>query len=335
MVFTFTSVGKVLQSSYLGIFYWYSSPSIEGKATVSAEAEPQLFPNHQKINITIVLCLLLPCPSCLLKGIEIFELSTFNVEWFPWYSFSKASTWTRASSLGFHLYWEWENCVYPQRSKRSLLSSQVAHGFSGWHEEVKCAVLNLLCAWVLHWIGKSVLRHAWALGSTIFSFPGTYIYSKSPPTKIFTCSYRKAAQRQLGQSLWSILVRHTRSCADTFAIIIFTLNATVELLWIGMGTSAPHRLSPEPDEQNCREAAGALPWQDDEQSDMFCIRIKGRTEKGDTAVSVCYRPSDKEEDVDEPFCRRLEVVSLSWVLVLVGNFNLSDVSWRKSTARLW
>lgn len=41
--------------------------------------------------------------------------------------------------------------------------------------------------------------------------------------------------------------------------------------------------------------------EDDEQGDILCIRIKGQTNKDDTAVSVCYRLSDEEEEVDGLF----------------------------------
>ena len=48
---------------------------------------------------------------------------------------------------------------------------------------------------------------------------------------------------------------------------------------------------------------------------------------GDTAVSVYYRPPDREEEVNEAFYRQLDDHSQSQALVLMGEFKLSDTCW--------
>jgi len=50
-------------------------------------------------------------------------------------------------------------------------------------------------------------------------------------------------------------------------------------------------------------------------------------------VGVYYRPPDQEEEVDEAFYRQLQAASQSQALVLVGDFNHSDISWEDHTAR--
>ena len=54
---------------------------------------------------------------------------------------------------------------------------------------------------------------------------------------------------------------------------------------------------------------------------------------GDTVVGVYYRSPDQEEEVDEAFYKQLVVVSRSWTLVLMGNFNYPDICWVSSSAR--
>lgn len=51
------------------------------------------------------------------------------------------------------------------------------------------------------------------------------------------------------------------------------------------------------------------------------VRIKGQTRRGDTIVSVCCRPWEQEEEVDEAFYRQLEAASKSQALALVGDLS--------------
>ncbi|RMC09988.1 hypothetical protein DUI87_12778 [Hirundo rustica rustica] len=63
------------------------------------------------------------------------------------------------------------------------------------------------------------------------------------------------------------------------------------------------------------------------------VRIKGKANKADILLGVCYRPSNQEEEVGNLFYKQLENVSGSSALVLVGNFNLPDICWELNTAK--
>ncbi|GAB0180200.1 hypothetical protein GRJ2_000485300 [Grus japonensis] len=62
------------------------------------------------------------------------------------------------------------------------------------------------------------------------------------------------------------------------------------------------------------------------------VRIRGKANKADIMVGVCYRPPNREEEADEIFYKQLGEVSQSLALVLVGDFNLPDVCWKYNTA---
>ncbi|TRZ07713.1 hypothetical protein HGM15179_019397 [Zosterops borbonicus] len=63
----------------------------------------------------------------------------------------------------------------------------------------------------------------------------------------------------------------------------------------------------------------------DDGVECLCIRIKGKANKADILLVVCYCPPNQEEEVDSLFYKQLENVSGSLALVLVGNFNLPDI----------
>ena len=58
------------------------------------------------------------------------------------------------------------------------------------------------------------------------------------------------------------------------------------------------------------------------------IRIRGKANKADIMVGVCYRPPNQDDEADEIFYKQLGEVSQSLALVLVGDFNLPDVCWK-------
>ncbi|KAJ7404209.1 mitochondrial fission process protein 1 [Willisornis vidua] len=60
-------------------------------------------------------------------------------------------------------------------------------------------------------------------------------------------------------------------------------------------------------------------------------RIKGKANKADNLMGVSYRPSNQDDEGDELFYKQLADVSESPALILVGNFNLSDISWELNT----
>lgn len=49
-------------------------------------------------------------------------------------------------------------------------------------------------------------------------------------------------------------------------------------------------------------------------------------------MRVYYRPSNQDEEAVEIFYKQLGEISPSLVLVLVGNFNLTDVCWEYNAA---
>ena len=62
------------------------------------------------------------------------------------------------------------------------------------------------------------------------------------------------------------------------------------------------------------------------------MRMRGKANKADIVLGVCYRPPDQVEETDESFYKRLAVVSESCALVLVGDFNFPDICWKYNTA---
>ena len=71
---------------------------------------------------------------------------------------------------------------------------------------------------------------------------------------------------------------------------------------------------------------------DDWPTESLRVRIKKKTNTSDIVVSVCYRLPDQEE-VDEVFYRQLEVALRLQTLVLMGDFNHSDICWSDNTAQ--
>ncbi|RMC22466.1 hypothetical protein DUI87_00780 [Hirundo rustica rustica] len=67
-------------------------------------------------------------------------------------------------------------------------------------------------------------------------------------------------------------------------------------------------------------------------AECLWVRIKGKANKADILLGVCYRPPNQEEEVDSLFYKQLENVSGSSALVLVGDFNLPDICWELNTA---
>ncbi|KAK4819016.1 LOW QUALITY PROTEIN: hypothetical protein QYF61_024132 [Mycteria americana] len=62
------------------------------------------------------------------------------------------------------------------------------------------------------------------------------------------------------------------------------------------------------------------------------LGIRGKANKADIAVGVCYRPPNQDEETDELFYKQLGEASRLLALVLVGDFNLPDICWKYNTA---
>ncbi|KAK4816346.1 hypothetical protein QYF61_015660 [Mycteria americana] len=62
------------------------------------------------------------------------------------------------------------------------------------------------------------------------------------------------------------------------------------------------------------------------------VRMRGKANKADILLGVCYRPPNQDEEAGEAFYKQLAGVSQSLALVLMGDFNLSDICWKYNTA---
>jgi len=70
----------------------------------------------------------------------------------------------------------------------------------------------------------------------------------------------------------------------------------------------------------------------DDKVECLWVKMRGKANKADILVGVCYRPPNQDEEADEVFYKRLAEVSQSRALVLVGDFNLPDICWKYNTA---
>lgn len=61
-------------------------------------------------------------------------------------------------------------------------------------------------------------------------------------------------------------------------------------------------------------------------------RTKGQTNKANVIMGVCYRPSSQDGDADDLFVEELRDDSKSTALVLMRDFNLSEINWEHHTA---
>jgi len=84
------------------------------------------------------------------------------------------------------------------------------------------------------------------------------------------------------------------------------------------------------EQQECIELCLGV---DEERVESLWVRIKGQPQMGDVIVSVYYRPPEKEEEVDEAFYKQRKAASQLQALVLMGDFNHPDISWKDYTAR--
>ncbi|KAK4830875.1 LOW QUALITY PROTEIN: hypothetical protein QYF61_013804 [Mycteria americana] len=84
-----------------------------------------------------------------------------------------------------------------------------------------------------------------------------------------------------------------------------------------------------------RECLDSLELNDgdgDDRVECLWVRIRGKANKADIVVGVCYRPPNQDEEADEIVYKQLGEVSRSLALVLVRDFNLPDVCWKYNTA---
>ncbi|XP_065438446.1 uncharacterized protein LOC135981058 [Chrysemys picta bellii] len=62
------------------------------------------------------------------------------------------------------------------------------------------------------------------------------------------------------------------------------------------------------------------------------VRLKGAKNKGDVMLGVYYRPPNQVEEVDEAFFKQLTKSSKAQDLVVMGDFNYTDICWENNTA---
>lgn len=69
-----------------------------------------------------------------------------------------------------------------------------------------------------------------------------------------------------------------------------------------------------------REGFNCIEFKDnDDKLEYLWVRIRGKTNKADILMGVCYRQSNQDEGMDELFCKHLADVSQLLALVLVGD----------------
>ncbi|GAB0176377.1 hypothetical protein GRJ2_000102900 [Grus japonensis] len=61
--------------------------------------------------------------------------------------------------------------------------------------------------------------------------------------------------------------------------------------------------------------------------------MRGKANKADVMVGVCYRPPNQDEEADEIVYKQLGEVSQLLALALMGDFNFPDICWKCSTAK--
>ncbi|XP_032304298.1 uncharacterized protein LOC116654245 [Coturnix japonica] len=71
----------------------------------------------------------------------------------------------------------------------------------------------------------------------------------------------------------------------------------------------------------------------DNKVESLWVKIRGRADKADILVGVCYRPPNQDEETDEVFYKQLAQAARSPALVLMGDFNFPDICWEYSTAQ--
>jgi len=70
----------------------------------------------------------------------------------------------------------------------------------------------------------------------------------------------------------------------------------------------------------------------DDKVECLWVKMRGKANKADILLGVCYRPPNQDEEAHEVFYKRLAEVSQSLTLVLMGDFNLPDMCWKYNTA---
>ena len=70
----------------------------------------------------------------------------------------------------------------------------------------------------------------------------------------------------------------------------------------------------------------------DDKVKCLWVSTRGKSNKADILLGVCYRPPNQDEEVDKTFYKHLTEVSKFLALVLMEDFNLLDICWKCNTA---
>ena len=71
----------------------------------------------------------------------------------------------------------------------------------------------------------------------------------------------------------------------------------------------------------------------DDKVESLWVKIRGRADKADILVGVCYRLPNQDEETDELFYEQLAEAARSPALVLMGDFNFPDIRWEYNLAQ--
>jgi len=71
----------------------------------------------------------------------------------------------------------------------------------------------------------------------------------------------------------------------------------------------------------------------DDKVECLWVKMRGKANKADILLGVCYRPPNQDEEADEVFYQRLAEVSQLVALVVVGDANLQDICWKYNAGK--
>jgi len=66
----------------------------------------------------------------------------------------------------------------------------------------------------------------------------------------------------------------------------------------------------------------------DDKVECLWVRIREKACSSNILVGVSYRPPNQDEEMDKAFYKQLAEVAQSPALVLMGDFNFSDICWK-------
>ena len=71
----------------------------------------------------------------------------------------------------------------------------------------------------------------------------------------------------------------------------------------------------------------------DNKVESLWVKIRGRADKADILVGICYRLPNQDEETDELFYEQLAEAVQSPAFILMGDFNFPDICWEYNIAK--